>query len=124
MRPHPRRTITDPTHPDGWATSDRSGFIGNHKNLRWQMAWAGTEIINTRVLVWGDEYDIPNRQDGTIILPPDPPSLANARPEQYPIDENPVSTRYTLDGLVRAILPRAAYPQLRIASVQGNLTTS
>ena len=96
-------------------------MIGNHKNLRWQHRWAGTEVINTRVLVWEDEYDALNRQDGTIILPPDPPSLVNARPEQYPIDEYPVSTRYTMDGKVRVILPRVAYPQLRIATVQGDL---
>lgn len=87
MRPHPRRTITDPTRPEAWGTDDRSGFVGNHKNLRWQMEWAGTKLINKRVLVFDDQYDTPQRQLGTLILPPDPVPIANARPEQYPLDE-------------------------------------
>ncbi len=87
MRPHPRRARTDPTAPEAWGTSDRSGFIGNQKNLRWQYQWSGTQLINTRVLVYEDEYDEPQRQLGTIILPPDPVSIPNTRPEIYPIDE-------------------------------------
>lgn len=31
--------------------------------------------------------DLPQRQLGTIILPPDPVAVKNARPEQYAIDE-------------------------------------
>ena len=87
MRPHPRRARTDPTSPRAWATSDRNGMVGNQKNLRWQMQWAGTGLINTRILVFDDEYDIPQRQLGTIILPPDPVAITNARPEQYYVDE-------------------------------------
>ena len=86
-RPHPRRARTNPTRPEAWGTSDRSGFIGNQKNLLWQYEWAGTQLINTRALVYADEYDRPQRQLGTIILPPDPVSILNARPEQYPVDE-------------------------------------
>jgi hypothetical protein len=87
MRPHPRRARTNPSSPRAWATSDRSGFVGNHQNLRWQMEWAGTGLINKHVAVYDDEYDIPNRQLGTIILPPDPAPISNARVEQYAIDE-------------------------------------
>lgn len=87
MRPHPRRARTNPMSPRAWATSDRNGMIGNHENLRWQMEWAGTGLINTHVAVYDDEYDIPNRQLGTIVLPPDPAPIRNARVEQYPIDE-------------------------------------
>jgi hypothetical protein len=87
MRPHPRRARTDPTHPQAWGTSDRNGMINNQRNLRWQYEWAGTALINKRILVSPDEYDTPNRQLGTIILPPDPVSILNARPEPYSIDE-------------------------------------
>lgn len=87
MRPHPRRARTNASHPDAWGTSDRSGMVGNQKNLLWQYEWAGTKLINQRVLVYPDEYDKPQRQLGTIILPPDPVSIVNARPENYPIDE-------------------------------------
>lgn len=120
MRPHPRRARTDPSAPAAWGTDDRSGFVGNHRDLKWQMEWAGTKLVNKRILVFEDEYDTPNRQLGTLILPPDPLPIQNARPENYAIDEEPVSTRYTMDGRVRVIsyLP---YPQERIISVGGNL---
>lgn len=87
MRPHPRRARTDASHPRAWATSDRNGMISNQVDLRWQFEWAGTQLINKRILVSQDELDIPNRQLGTIILPPDPVSIPNARIEPYPIDE-------------------------------------
>ena len=87
MRPHPRRTFTDPSRPEAWGTSDRNGLIYNHRNLRWQYEYAGTQLINKRILVGPDEWDKPNRQLGTIILPPDPTPIQNARPEYYPLDE-------------------------------------
>ena len=87
MRPHPRRARTNATDPAAWGTCDRSGFIDNAKNLCWQYQWAGTQLINTRVLVTPDMLDTPQRQLGTIVLPPDPVSIPNARPEPYPIDE-------------------------------------
>jgi hypothetical protein len=123
MRPHPRRARTDPSAPSAWATDDRSGFVGNQRDLRFQMEWAGTRLVNTRILVFEDEYDEPQRQLGTLILPPDPPSILNARPEQYAIDEQPVSTRYTIDGRVR-VTKYMPYPQERIVSVAGNLSGS
>lgn len=122
MRPHPRRARTDPSSPRAWATSDRSGFVGNHANMQWQMEYAGDGLINKRILVYGDEYDTPNPQLRTIFLPPDPTPVINARPEQYLIDEQPVSTRYTMDGKVRVIFQRgAAIPIERIVNVQGLL---
>ena len=87
MRPHPRRARTDPRSPRAWATSDRNGMISNHENLCWQFEWAGTQLINKHILVSEDELDIPQRQLGTIIIPPDPVPIMNARPEQYYIDE-------------------------------------
>ncbi len=87
MRPHPRRARTNATDPAAWGTSDRGGWVGNHRDLQWQMQWAGTQLINTRILCYADELDVPQRQLGTIILPPDPVSVIQARPEPYPIDE-------------------------------------
>ena len=87
MRPHPRRARTNATDPAAWGTSDRGGWVGNHRDLQWQMQWAGTQLINTRILCYADELDVPQRQLGTIILPPDPVSVVQARPEPYPIDE-------------------------------------
>lgn len=124
MRPHPRRARTSPSSPRAWGTDDRSGFIGNHDNLKWQMQWAGRTLINTQLLVYPDQYDTPQRQLGTIILPPDPEPVSNARPEQYAIDEEPVSTRATMNGRTRCINWAGPYPILRIVSVRGNLPSS
>lgn len=87
MRPHPRRARTDAAHPEAWGTCDRSGFVLQQKDLQWQFEWQGTKLVNQRVLVAPDMYDKPNRQLGSIILPPDPVSIVNARPENYPVDE-------------------------------------
>lgn len=122
-RPHPKRAATDPSSPRGWATSDRNGMISNLENMQFQWDWAGTSLVNKRILVSADELDEPQQQLRTIILPPDPPSLLNARPEQYAIDEYPVSTRYTVDGRIRVTHYRP-YPQERIVSVPGNLSNS
>ena len=72
---------------DAWATSDRSGMISRHGEMRWQYDWAGTDLINKHVLVDINELDEPQRQLGGVIIPPDPPSVMNARPEPYAIDE-------------------------------------
>lgn len=122
MRRHPRRAETDPSAPEAWATDDRSGFVGNHRDLRWQYEWAGLKLVNKRILVFEDELDQPQRQLGTIILPPDPLPIDNARPENYAIDEEPVSVRYTMDGRIRVIMAvGVSHPLERIISVPGNL---
>ena len=130
MRQHPRRAETDPSSPRAWATCDRCGFITNHYKLSWQFDWAGTQLINKRILVCeGGCLDEPQRQLGTIILPPDPMPIMNARPEQYAIDEEPVSVRYTADGSARIIagVPQgtgAATVIERIVALQGNFTAA
>ena|SRR5215469_10039769 len=102
MRPHPRRARTNPTSPRAWGTSDRNGMIGNHENMCWQFDWAGTQLINKRILVYPDELDQPQRQLGTLILPPDPVSITNARPEAYNIDEQ--TYRITQTGQQRFLM--------------------
>lgn len=99
MRPHPRRARTDPTSPRAWGSSDRDGFVNNHENLRFQFDWAGSSLVNKRILVAECELDVPQRQLGTIILPPDPTPIMNARPEGYFIDEQ--THRVTQDGQQR-----------------------
>ncbi len=121
MRRHPQRARVNPSSPRAWATDDRSGFVGNHENLCWQYEWAGNKLINTKILVFPDELDKPQRQLGTIIIPPDPPPIMNARPEQYDIDEQPVSTRVTMDGRIRVVTYGPAFPIERIISCAGNL---
>ncbi len=99
MRPHPKRTSTNTRSPRAWGTCDRSGFITNHEKLVWQYDWRGTQLVNLRVLVAPDMLDKPQRQLGTIILPPDPVSIINARPEQYSVEEQ--TYRLQQDGTAR-----------------------
>ncbi|MGB8632680.1 MAG: hypothetical protein WCD69_25440 [Xanthobacteraceae bacterium] len=107
MRPHPKRTSTNTRSPRAWATCDRSGFITNHEKLVYQFDWRGTRLENLRVLVAPDMLDKPQRQLGTIILPPDPVAILNARPEQYTYEEitfrvtETGQQRYQLDGTPR-----------------------
>lgn len=93
--------MVDPSNMRGlaWSTSDRNGFITNHKNMRWQYQWAGPQLINTRILVDENELDIPQQQLRSIMIPPDPDPLFNARPEPYTIDET--DWRVTQDGDIR-----------------------
>jgi hypothetical protein len=120
MRRHPRRARVNPSSPRAWTTSDKNGMISNHENMVWQHDWRGNKIINLKLLVSADELDKPQRQLGTLILPPDPPPIMNARPEQYDIDEVPVSTRMTMDKRIR-VIAYTPYPIERIVSVNGNL---
>lgn len=86
-RPHPKGATVDPENPRAWGTDDRTGFISNLKDLSWQMEWAGTTLRNTHLLVRQQSLDIPSPWFKTILLPPDPPPIFNARPEPYTIDE-------------------------------------
>ena len=97
MRPHPQRAKTSATNPRAWGTCEACGFITNHEKLQWRYDWRGQRLQNLKILVC--QYCIykPQRQLGTIILPPDPVPIMNARPEQYNIDEQSydISADYT-----------------------------
>ena len=106
-RPHPKYSRTNPSHPAAWGTDDKSGFIFNQRDLQWQYEWQGVRLVNLRILTGPPFYDQPNRQLGTIILPPDPVSIMNARIEPYAIEEQTYrleqsgQTRYQMNGIVR-----------------------
>lgn len=92
---------TDPSNPRCWATCDRCGWVGNLINLNFQYDWAGTRLINKRILVCDKCLDDPSEAARrTIVLPPDPPFIANTRPEQYAIDEGlmPLTTERAYPG--------------------------
>lgn len=99
-RPHPRNADTDPNFPRAWATCEACGFVWNHHKLGWQFEWAGLSLVNERLLKCPYCLDIPNEQLRTITLPPDPPAIREARPEQYSIDEGdmPLTTEPAFTG--------------------------
>lgn len=78
----------DPTDPRAQGVCDRCGFVWNLRSLSFQYEWSGTQLRNTRFLVCKICMDVPNIQNKTLILPPDPKPLLNARPEPYTQYEN------------------------------------
>lgn len=88
--PQPKYARADPHDPEAWAKCDRCGFWYLSKDLAFQYEWNGTRLYNTGLLVCttGNRcYDKPFEQLRTIILPPDPPPVQNARTENFAYDE-------------------------------------
>lgn len=86
-RPHSRAFVS-PKSPQAWARCDRCSFNYNHNRLSWQMQYGGQGVYNTRYLVCQTCLDDPQPQLQARILPPDPVSIMNARPEPFEIEEN------------------------------------
>lgn len=104
MRPHGKYARVDATNPEAFAQCDRCGFWYNRTALRWQAAWAGQHIYNIQVLVCGRCLDIPNEQLRTIVLPPDPPPIINARPPDFTYEEDgPIQTTLTANAAQGAL---------------------
>lgn len=82
------RAVTSASNPRAHAICDRCGFRWNHERLRWQFDWAGTSLINKRVLVCPNRcYDKPQQQLRAIIIPADPLPIRNPRVEPFAEDE-------------------------------------
>lgn len=78
----------DQDKPVPAAICDRCGFRYNLNKLQYQFDYLGSRSPqNRRILVCDRCYDVPNPQLTPLILSPDPPMLANARPETYALDE-------------------------------------
>lgn len=111
MRPHGSADISA-TKPRALGICDRCGRRVNHDRLRFQYQWQGPKLQNIRILVCCECYDIPQEQLRTIVLPPDPVPIMNARPEFNVSDDNPLS------GIGAS--PNSYLPQY--GSIIGNLT--
>lgn len=116
MRRHPRRASVDSSAPQAWGTSDRNGMIGTQARMQFQFEWRGTQLVSKHILVHSDELDIPNRQLGTIVLPPDPLPIMNARVEPYYIDEQ--TFRIQQNGVQRLLMDGT--PRLESNLQSGN----
>lgn len=71
------------TRPEAWGQCDRCNRTYLHKNLTFQKKWQGIQLANLFVLVCWECYDKPQENIRTLIIPPDPIPIMNARPEQY-----------------------------------------
>ena len=62
-------------------------MIFNLVKLQTQSEWRGLKLMPINLSVCPTCLDDPQRQLGTIVLPPDPPPLMGALPEPYAVDE-------------------------------------
>jgi len=112
--PLPKFACVDTTNPYAWAMCDRCGFWYNREDLVFQYEWAGMQLYDTGVLlcITGNHcYDTPNEQLRTIILPPDPPPIINARVPNFDYEEQTV------------IIYQFATPNLIAEQVNSDLIT-
>lgn len=106
MRPHGKYANVNPQDPEAFAQCDRCGFWRNRADLVWQTQWAGQHIYNIQILVCTERcFDTPNEQLRTIVLPPDPPPIINARPPNFTYEESgPVQSTLASTVIQGAIL--------------------
>lgn len=82
------RARVSSTRPQAQAVCDRCGLWYSHVDLRWQYDWAGTSLINKRILVCARTcLDKPQQQLRAIIIPADPVPINNPRTEPFAEDE-------------------------------------
>jgi len=117
--PLPKYARVNPHDPEGWAQCDRCGFWRNRSDLTWQFEWGGMHLYNKSILVCFDRcYDEPQEQLRTIILPPDPPPVVNARVPNYAYQEFTV-IQLNINGGPGQSPPWGAGPQLNLIDQTG-----
>lgn len=90
MRPQSRFEVNS-ERPRARGVCDRCGQHWQHNRLEWQFQWVGPRLQNLRILVCPECLDKPQPNIRTIVIPPDPVPVMNARPENYVQDDNPLS---------------------------------
>lgn len=69
----------NPQRPSAFAICDRCGFQYNHRDLRWDVQYAGKFVRRTGFLVCDTCWDVPNPTMQPFVLPPDPVPILNSR---------------------------------------------
>lgn len=119
--PRPRFACVDAANPEAWGQCDRCGFWYNVSDLAYQFEWAGQQLYDTGALVCvtgNNCYDTPNEQLRTIILPPDPPPIINARPPSFGYEEQ-MGVQFQFGGPARVMPPWGAGPQTEMCTQDG-----
>lgn len=115
MRPHGNAQISARA-PRALGVCDRCGSLYNLDTLQWQWDWQqGPRLFNLRILVCRSCLDVPQESGRTIVLPPDPVPVANPRPENYVLADNPLSP-------LNYNPARNFLPQAQATSNIGNMT--
>ena len=75
------RSRVSARNPQAQAVCDRCGIWHTHAMLNWQFDWAGSSLINKRLLVCCGCMDVPQQQLRAIVIPADPVPIQNPRVE-------------------------------------------
>jgi hypothetical protein len=89
-RPQSRYVVVNAQSPEGAGQCDRCGEWWQLRRLTMQHEWSGTHIYSLGILVCPHCLDVPNEQLRSIILPPDPLPLLNARVPNFHYEEQTV----------------------------------
>src|SRR5882672_7490508 len=108
--PKPKHARVDPQNPQAWGQCDRCGLWYNARELAFQYEWSGMRLYNTGTLVCPTCIDIPQEQFRTIILPPDPPPIFNARVPNFAYEEQTVRITSRAGALYYQQRPNADPP--------------
>lgn len=81
------RARIDPNNPQRTSLCMRCGTLYNLVDLAPQMQWAGQGLIDTGFRVCPSCFDVPNPNERTLILPPDPPPSFYVLPNAFPMDD-------------------------------------
>ena len=88
MRPQAKYVRVDASNPLAAGQCDRCGFWWQLHRLQFQLEWSGMQLYNTRKLVCPKCLDVPFEQLRTIILPPDPLPVEDARVPNFVVEES------------------------------------
>lgn len=128
--PRPKYAKVNPQNPEAWGQCDRCGFWRNTSDLVWQFEWGGLQLYSQELLVCADRcYDTPQEQLRTIILPPDPPPIVNARVPDFDYEEQtPIIYQFVTPNLNKkqvnagvASPPWGAGPAQQMCNQQGTV---
>lgn len=89
-RPQSKHVPVDATNPLAAGSCDLCGRWWPLRSLRPQTIWAGQSLYSYLSLRCIECWDVPNPQLRTIILPPDPPPVLNARVPNFAYEEQTV----------------------------------
>ena len=71
----------DPRNPQAFGVDDRSGFLHNLSDLKFQFEFRGNQLQNKWIRT--ADLDVPQQQLRPKNLPPDPVPVYQPRPENY-----------------------------------------
>lgn len=89
-RQQSRYVRVNQSNPSAAAVCDLCGRWYNHFDLQWNMQWGGTKLFNTWSLRCRECLDTPQEQLRSVVLPPDPEPILNARVPDFSYEEQTV----------------------------------